>query len=165
MGKLSSKAVGFVGRVIKVLMVILIVPLAIGLLQGILNQLVLLGVAGFSVHALIGWGFGTYVGLHIVLYRPELLFRVSHQLFAALAAWLFGGHVSSVAGQGSGKGAKGPKADAAAQGSTLVAFSPYVIPSYLVLVCVSSWVLTHWVDRMWIDAPVAVLIGVTMAFH
>ena len=42
------------------------------------------------------WGFATYVGLHLLLYRPVALFRASHRLFSILAVWLFGGQVASV---------------------------------------------------------------------
>ncbi len=169
MGKITSKASSLFGRLVKIIVVAALIPLVIGLLLGMLLQLEGIGISGVNVRTLVSWGFLTYVGIHELLYRPVSLFRASHRLFSALAVWLFGGQVASVEGQGQGSGkgkTKGAKAaDPASQGSTLVAFSPYVIPSYMVLLCVLSWALTHWVERAVIEGPVVVLIGMAMAFH
>ena len=170
MGKASSKVKAVLGRLLKILMVVVLIPLIIGLLLGILAQLELISVLGVSVRELVTWGFVTYVGVHVLLYQPVPLFRVSHRMFSALAVWLFGGQVTTTEGQGAGgkgreKATKRAVADTSAQGSTLVAFSPYVVPSYLVLVCAMAWLLARWVDRMFTEGPVTVLIGVTIAFH
>ncbi len=166
MANSSSKVLlTWLGRFLKVVMVVVLMPLAGGLLIGFLDQLNVITASGVDVREWLGWGFVVYLGVHILLYRPVPIFQISHRVFAALAGWLFGGQVASVEGQGGkGKG-KGAKADPASQGSTLVAFSPYVIPSYTVLVCAVAWGLTRWLDRAWLDAPVSLLIGVTMAFH
>ena len=167
MAKLSSNLTTILGRVLKAVVVAVLIPLAIGLLQGILEQLEVVSVSGGTIREWVGWGFVTYLGLHILLYRPVPLFQTSHQMFSALAVWLFGGQVASVeqAGGGKGKGGKGAKGGAGAQGSPLVAFSPYVVPLYTVLVCAAGWLLSRWVDRVFVDGPISFLIGVTMAFH
>jgi hypothetical protein len=169
-GKISSSVLTVVGRLLKVAMVVVVVPLAIALLLSLLNQLNLLSASGDV--AFRDWvlrGAWTYIGIHLLLYRPVRLFRISHWLFSTLAVWLFGGQVASVE-QGRGKGgkgreSKGGRGEAAAQGSTLVAFSPYVIPLYTVLVCAVGWALGRSLDRALIDGPVSFCIGMTMAFH
>lgn len=171
MGKISSKLAEILGRLLKVAMAAVLVPLAIGLLGGMLGQLELISAGAVPVRRLLGWGFATYVGIHLLLYRPVALFQASHRMFSALAVWLFGGQVASTedasAGKAKPKGkAKTEKGGAkTGQSSTLVAFSPYVIPSYMVLVCALAWALRHWIARAWIDAPAAVLIGMALAFH
>jgi len=174
MAKTSSKFTAAIGRLIKVVMVAVLVPLVVGLLFGTLEQLAVETGTGGTFRAWIGRGFFTYVGVHLLLYRPVALFRVSRQLFSWLAVWLFGGQVTSMehagAAKGKGpakgdKGDKGNKGEALGQGSPLVAFSPYVIPLYTVLVCALGWLLTHWIDRSFLDAPVSFMIGVTIAFH
>ena len=169
MGKLLSEVSTRLARVIKGVMVALLVPLAIGLLLGILEQLTLVGLGGHTARQWIEWGFLTYIGIHLLLYRPVPVFQASHRLFASLAVWLFGGQVASVEGGGGGgskgKGSKGGKGAAASQGSPLVAFSPYVIPLYLMLVCGMAWLLERWVDHTLLDGAVAFLIGATIAFH
>lgn len=170
MGKISSNVSTVLSRLVKIIMVAAVCPFAVGLLLGILEQLELLSVAGTSARELIEWGVLTYVGLHVLLYRPVPLFRASHRLFSSLAVWLFGGQVSTVqaqgaGGKGQGKASKGQAADSAAQGSPLVAFSPYVIPSYMVLACTLGWVLNRWGDHLWLDRPIVILIGMAMAFH
>ena len=104
----------------------------------------------------------------MLLYRPVALFKGGQWVFETLAVWLFGGQVSSVGesgGGGKGKGGKGGKADPAAQGSTLVAFSPFVIPLPVILVCAAGWLAAKWIARSWIDGPTAFLIGLTIGFH
>ena len=168
MGKTSSKVIGVLSRLVKAVMVVVLIPLAVGLLTGVLLQLDLVSFSGATFRRWIEWGFTTYVGIHLLLYRPARLFQVSHRLFSVLAVWLFGGQVSSVGesgGGGKGKGGKGGKADPAAQGSTLVAFSPFVIPLPMILVCAGTWLASHWLDRALVDGPAAFLIGVTSAFH
>ena len=170
MGKNSSNRLQtFFARLVKGLMVAIVLPIAIGLFQGILQQIDRVSVAGVAYHDWIARGFVTYVWLHLLLYRPAALFRISHRMFSVLAIWLFGGQVASVeqSGSGSAKGrsAKGERSEGIAQGSPLVAFSPYVIPLYTILVCAVAWILTRWWDRAFVDGPITFLIGVTSAFH
>ncbi|MBI2105015.1 MAG: hypothetical protein HYT90_05510 [Candidatus Omnitrophica bacterium] len=167
MAKNSFSLKAGLARLVKAAMVAVLLPLAIGLLQGILGELELTTASGSTFREWIGWGFVTYVGLHVLLYRPVALFRVSHRLFSTLAVWLFGGQVASTEGSGGGrgKGAKGGKGEAAAQGSTLVAFSPYVIPLYTILVSAGGWFLRRWLGRAVADGPVSFCLGATMAFH
>lgn len=170
MGNLSSNLSTLISRLLKGAVVACLVPVALGLLAATLAQLELVSLSGRLAKDWVQWGFGTYVGLHIVLYRPVALFRASHRLFAALAVWLFGGQVASVeASRGGGKGSKGGgkagKTDAGPQGSALVAFSPYVMPSYALLVCVAGWALSWQWDRSVTGGPVCFLVGLLLAFH
>lgn len=168
MGKISSKIVGVLGRAIKVMMVLLVLPFAMGLLQSILSRLEFGAASSGTYRDWVSAGFSTYVGVHLLLYRPVPVFQASHRVFSALAVWLFGGQVASVqeagGGKGGGKKAKGG-GDAKTQGSTLVAFSPYVIPSYAVAICALSWLLSRWVDRRVLDVTGSFLVGSAMAFH
>ncbi len=86
----------FVGRALKILVAALVIPAAIGLLLGILDQLGTVSLTRGLAREWIGRGFLTYVGLHVLFYRAEGLFRASHAIFSTLAVWLFGGQVSSV---------------------------------------------------------------------
>ena len=170
MAKNSFKPREAFGRLLKMVMVVLLLPLSIALLTSVQDQLDLItNMSGSSFRTWVSWGFVTYVGIHLLLYRPATLFRVSHRLFSAIALWLFGGQVSSVEGAASpksrGKSEKGEAAGTAAQGSTLVAFSPYVVPVYTVLVCGLGWALARAWDRTYIDGPIGFLIGLTMALH
>ena len=160
-------------RFVKAVMVAVVLPFAIGLLASIRGQLELVRVPGATFREWVEWGFVTYVGLHVLLFRPTSLFRVSRQVFSSIAVWLFGGQVTSVEDPGDGKGSKkGSKSEAksgtndqAAEGSTLVAFSPYVVPIYTVLVCAAGWMLDRWWSHLSVDGPLAFCIGLTLAFH
>jgi hypothetical protein len=178
MAKRSSSGglLAILGRLLKVVMAALVLPLAMWLIVSALEQLDAMILSGRTAREWIVWGALGYVGVHLLLWRPTGLFRINERLFATLAAWLFGGSVAPTgeveAGPPGARGkaakkARGGRGDAAAEGpsSTLVAFSPYVIPLYAMLVCVSAWALAPWLDRPLIETAAVMLIGVTTAFH
>ena len=166
MAKTGSNILSALGRVVKCAMVAVLIPLAAGLLQSVLQELDMITTSRGTFRQWMEWGFATYVWIHLLLYRPVTLFRVSHRLFSILAVWIFGGQVSTVGAEGGkGKGGKGGKGEMPAEGSTLVAFSPYVIPLYAILVCAAALLLHRWLDRAFVDAPVSFLIGLLFAFH
>ena len=167
----SSLATGF-GRLIKVCMVALIVPLTVGLLQSFLEALEIRTSSERTYRELVTWGFVTYVGMHVLLYRPTGLFRISHRLFSALAVWLFGGQVASVEAKRPRTGKRGKSEEGgggetrtSGEGSTLVAFSPYVIPLYVILASLAAFLLRHRVSSKWVDDPTGFLLGFLIAFH
>ena len=154
-------------RVVKWVMVAVLIPVAVGLFQGVLQQLETLSGSGALYRTWVERGFLTYVWLHLLLYRPVALFRSSHRVFSVLAMWLFGGQVASVEQTGSGKTktGKGEGGERPIANSPLVAFSPYVVPLATILVCLVGWLLSRWWEQASVDGPISFLIGVTMAFH
>ena len=176
MAKRSSNFSSRLGRLAKIALVAALLPLVIGLLVGVVKQLEAVSVSGDTLRRWVGWGAASYLGMHLLLYRPKRLFRANHRLWSWVAVWLFGGQVASVE-QAPGadapeakrtKGARGSastKPDTKAQGSTLVAFSPYVIPFYTILVCAVGWGLRRWYSPEFPSGPVGFLVGLTMAFH
>lgn len=168
MGTRRSSVGVLLGRLVKGLVAAVLFPLVAGLFLGLREQVDLVSLSGSTFRHWIETGVVTYVVLHILLYRPLGLFRVGRQLFSALAAWLFGGQVASVDGAGGGRSPsekRGGKGEASVQGSTLVAFSPYTVPLYTVLVCVAGWLAARGLDRSVVDGPVSFFIGATLAFH
>ncbi len=163
MAKSASKPGEILARAVKIAVVAALVPVILGLLHGLLSGLEITTASGGTFREWSHWGFTTYVGVHLILYRPVELFQASHRIFSTIAVWLFGGSVGSVESAG-GKGKLATKGGAS-QGSTLVAFSPYVVPLYMILACLGGGLLRQWVDRAWLDGPVAFLAGWLMAFH
>jgi len=87
---------------------------------------------------------------------------------AWIAVWLFGGQVTSVEGTPSprrGKAKRDAEDETVAEGSPLVAFSPYVIPFYAVVVCLSAPILARWLGPVFIGSACSYLVGLMMAFH
>ena len=164
MAKITSNFSALLGRLLKGIVVAVLIPFAIGLLQGITQGVTVASASGSTALEWMWWGFVTYVGIHLLLYRPAGLFRASHALFSVLAVWLFGGQVASVESAGGGKHKSG-KGEGSSQGSTLVAFSPYVIPLYVILVSAAAWGLRQAVDPKYVDGASAFLIGAASAFH
>jgi hypothetical protein len=168
----SSSLTAGLSRLVKSAMVVVIVPLTVGLLQSFLSALDVPTAAGRTYRQLAVWGFVTYVGMHVLLYRPAGLFRISHRLFSTLAVWLFGGQVATVEARAGGEGKRGKGDESGGsetrtvgEGSTLVAFSPYVIPIYVILASLAAWLLRQKLDPKWVDTPAAFSIGFLIAFH
>ena len=166
---------GLLARLLKIVVVSLLLPVVVGLLGGVLEQLARCGAgAEADVRTWILRGGAVYVGLHVLLYKPVPWFAASRAMFTTLAVWLFGGQIASVEkgaaskadGGKSKKGSKEKGSGSAGSGSTtLVAFSPYVVPLWTVVVCLIAWAASHVVSRRWIDVPAALLLGASMAFH
>lgn len=177
MGKASSNIAGFIGRLVKCIIAALAMPFAVGLFLAFFRQLEASAVGGVTAQQWVKWGAWTYLVIHLLLYRPAPVFEVSHRIFSTIAVWLFGSQVASVddakgsSAASSGKKVKESKGKTSAgraakdQGSTLVAFSPFVIPLYAVIVCLAGWLLSRWIDHAYLDAPVAFLVGFTIMLH
>ncbi len=155
--------------------VIALLPVVIGLLLGVREQLTLVSLSSGSARQWIEWGVATYVGIHVLLYRPVALFRGSHAVFSSMAVWLFGGQVASTDRATSSsakkrtkdeKGEKAERGERSVKGSVLVAFSPYVVPVLTVLCCIAGWGLKRWMGSSTdLDEPLYFLIGMSIAFH
>lgn len=158
MGKKHSSAGAILSRIVKAAVAAALFPLVAGLLLDLREQVDLVSVSGRTFREWIELGVVTYVVVHLLLYRPVRLFQAGRRIFSTMAMWLFGGQVASVENSG-GKG------ESSARGSTLVAFSPYTVPLYTVLVCLIGWVAARGVDRSVVDGPVSFFIGATLAFH
>ncbi|MBI4353654.1 MAG: hypothetical protein HY595_00310 [Candidatus Omnitrophica bacterium] len=174
MGKIRSKVSEWCSRLIKGLTVLILLPLVVGLLLGIREQLGLISVSQGSARQWIDWGVATYVGIHVLLYRPVALFRASHAIFSAMAVWLFGGQVASTDQPTASSGKKRPsdskeektgRGGRRAGGSVLVAFSPYVVPVLTVLGCLVGWGMKRWTVGDALDVPLYFFIGTSLAFH
>lgn len=177
MGKISSKAGEALSRSLKIIVVFVLIPLVIGLLRGVRQELDVVAMGKYTALHWLDLGALTYIWVHLLLWRPAPVFRVSRQMFSTIATWLFGGQVSSVDEVNSGRRTPAPKKGkgdkdkedgkgaAPAQPSTLVAFSPYVMPLYTVLVCLGAWLLARWMEAALVEQAAAVLVGVTLTFH
>lgn len=179
MGKIRSSLGELLSRILKGLTVAVLLPVVVGLLVGVRERLAAVDVAGTALLAWVDRGALTYAGIHLLLYRPEALFRASHRVFSTIAVWLFGGQVASVDQASSGGGRRAKKGDdkgkdekagkrsAGPQGSVLVAFSPYVVPIYTILVCLAGWGSAQFAQvEIYRLAPiVGFLAGLTLMFH
>jgi hypothetical protein len=169
------------GRLLKTAVVILLLPVVLGLLQAALAELGRIELVFGSARDWLVRGFLTYLGMHLIIWRPEALFRFSHRVFALLAVWLFGGQVASVEqaeeerpARSKRRGRKRTSApthalatDASlAEGSPLVAFSPYVIPFYSLLICGLALLARYWTGSLQGVAFISIFgVGFSLALH
>ncbi len=172
MAKRTSKGPQLFGRLVKGLVGALLIPPVVGISLGLYEQLSTVRAGREHAGQWFLWGLAGYAGMHLLLYRPMVLFRVNHALLERLAVWLFGGQVATVGSEAPAPRAKPKrgKDDGAddtppAEASTLVVFSPYLVPLYVVLLCVIAWALTKWTDVERITWLTSLLIGIGLSFH
>ena len=165
MGKAFSTLKQTLGRLVKALIGFALIPPVIGLARGVYQQLEPLpaGSRSFAEWGLIGTA--SYLGVHLLFYKPAALFQVQHRLLSRLSTWLFGGQVSTVAPKGEKKPPKDKSSSGGASGSTLLVLSAYLVPLYAVLVCLASWALRRWLGSWWLDAGTGFLVGATLTMH
>ena len=168
MAKISSSLSHRLGRFVKALVGLLLIPPVMGMGLGLHEGLAARSVWGRSAAWWFDWGVVGYSICHVLLYKPKALFAISHRLLARLARWLFGGQVSTV-GQEGPKAAKTSgksKGNAPApEGSTLVALSPYVVPLYVVLISLAAWGVAQWRPSEFLSGMALISIGVALALH
>ena len=167
-----STVARWIGRLVKLVIGLLLVPPFLGVAAGIWQQLDE-GAAGSKSFA--DWvllGIVGYIGVHLFVVQPKGLFRAQHRLLSTLSVWLFGGQVTTEPPKGeprsekkSEKTEKGKGSAEGAQGSTLLVLSPYLIPLYTMLACVASLVLKRSLHPELLDPTTAVLIGASLSLH
>ena len=181
MAKQNSEWRELVGRAVKGVVGALLIPPVVGVGTGLLAELNRIYAADRKVGYWFLWGFIGYVTMHVLLARPRGLFGLNHAILARLATWLFGGQVTTVGADGAsgsaaakassrtkrgrrGRGKGGDEADAE-HASTLVVISPYLVPLYVILVCLAAAVVTKIATGPVLQAAIGVLLGVAISFH
>lgn len=167
---LISTLLHWLGRLVKALIGLLLIPPVIGLVLGIRQQLDawLVGQRSFTEWIMVG--SVSYLGVHLLVYKPRALFRIQHGLLSRLSVWLFGGQVAMVAPKGEKpksekKAEKDKNQSGSSQGSTLLVLSPYLVPLYTLLVCLASWLLKRWLSPALVDPSAGFLIGASLTLH
>jgi hypothetical protein len=173
MGKLTSKFFHLIGRIIKGVIACALIPPLVALIASIRQDLGSFYASGKSLAGWIDLGAISYIGMHLLLYKPVTLFKIQHQALSRIATWLFGSQVST-SGSGNkddskhkdkGKKGKDKQDSGAGGGSTLLVLSPYLVPLYSILFCLGIWIAKRWTDVLWIDAFAASIIGASLAMH
>jgi len=164
MGKPVSRFTKLLGRFVKGLVGVLLIPPVVGVILGLSGELKSVSANGQPYADWFAWGCLSYAGVHLFFYKPITLFRISHAVLARITLWLFGGQVTTVGGT-SAKGKTKGKADRTEQGSTLVVLSPYLVPVYVVLVSLSAWALAHWLPVELINRLAVFLVGGGLVMH
>ena len=141
-----------VGKTFRILVGLLLVPAAIGAMQGFLAELERSG-AGARPFML---GLAGYLFFHLVIYKASWLYGASHACLSRVSAVLFGGKVAvgenAESAAPSKKSRKADKPDtktgrrSSDGGSTLVALSPLLVPTYALLAAAGVGLAGWWWD-------------------
>jgi hypothetical protein len=171
MGELTSTLANWLGRLVKFIIGLCLVPPFVGLALGIWQQLdgAMAGSKSFGEWAMRGCV--AYIAVHLFVIQPKALFLAQHRMLSKLSVWLFGGQVTTEPSKGSTRSDKKSdkpekgKSSGGPQSSTLLVLSPYLVPLYAILVCVASWALGRWASVPRLEPVTAFLVGMTVSLH
>jgi len=105
------------------------------------------------------FGAGSYLILHILLYKPIKIYIIGHELVHAISAYLCGAGVKNLK---IGKSYGSVNVDKV---NTFIALSPYFIPFYSIIV-IFIWLLIKYLFKL--NVPIEIfmfLLGFTIMFH
>ena len=169
MAKATSSPLHQLARLVKNLIALLLIPIFLGLVQGLRQEMDAHLVGGRSMYDWVMAGVVGYMIIHLFLYRPTAVFQFHHRVLSVLSKWLFGGQVStaeSMDDKPSGKRKGKPRAPSEApQESTLLVLSPYLVPFYTVMLCAFSWMVSRWIAGSTLGGVVGALIGASLSMH
>ncbi len=162
-----------VGRSLRILLGLLLVPIALGATQAFQDELERSGVGARPFMR----GLTIYLFIHLVIYKAKWLFDASHAVLSRVAGFVFGGKVVAM-GTGGGAGGekeKGGKSKKGGKeggqgggtggGSPLVALSPFLVPTYVMLLAIAVGVVGMWHDLGRWSPVLCGLVGALLAFH
>lgn len=148
-----------VGKTLKILLGVLLVPVALGAAQAFLDELDRSGVGTRPFFL----GCAIYLFIHLVIYKVPWLYAASHAVLSRIAGFFFGGKVVAMGGGGGEQGeGKGGGSDG---GRPLAVLSPYLVPTYVILLIGGLAVAGAWHDLAPWHRAIAGAVGAMLTFH
>jgi len=146
------------GKILKVLIGILFIPIVISSTKAFFQSLQDLDFLNVNLFLLIG-GFFAYPIFHVVFFRPMYIYALGHETVHVLATWLCGGKVMSFhISQEGGK-------VATTKTNLFIRLSPYFVPIHAIVLFLLYWILSRFFRMSTISNEFVFLIGFTMSFH
>ncbi|MBU4312117.1 MAG: hypothetical protein KJ706_05310 [Candidatus Omnitrophica bacterium] len=105
------------------------------------------------------FGVLAYCILHLLIFKPDFLYVLGHELTHAVAAIFSGGKATkiNVSGKGGSVRSTGP--------NVFVMLAPYLIPGYAVLLAILYFLLSFFIDVGRFSDLFIFLIGFTLMLH
>lgn len=143
-------------KVIKFLAGLLAIPLMIAVTNAFyVNIISVAELSGILKYFL--WGVGSYIGLHLLFYKPTYVYVLGHEAVHAVTSWVMGGKISSFKVSKEGGSVSTTKTNA------VVELSPYFIPIYAIVIMAIYFVVSY--SYAISGGTFVFLIGFTMALH
>ena len=145
-------------RVFKVLIGILLLPVAVAVSAAFSGQLgQIQEIQGISRYFLNG--VVIYLIMHLVLYKPNYFYVLGHEIAHALATFLCGGRVNSFRVSGRGGGVLTTKSN------FFIALFPYFFPTYTLFFWLAYFLISLFKDISTFTPHFLFLLGFSLALH
>lgn len=146
------------GRIVKVILGILLLPVAIAATVAFSQELAAIK----HLHTLSGYflkGVVIYLIMHLVLYKPTYFYVLGHELAHALATLICGGRVSSFHASSRGGGVLTTKSN------FFIALFPYFFPTYTIFFWLVYFLISLFRDISSFAGQFLFIIGFTLSLH
>ena len=145
-------------RIIKVLVGILLLPVAVAVSTAFAGQLSQIEkLADLSTYFLKG--VGIYLIMHLALYKPNYFYVLGHEIAHALATFICGGQVRSFRFSSRGGGVLTTKSN------FFIALFPYFFPTYTIFFWLVYFLLSLFRDVTGITPHFLFLVGFSLTLH
>lgn len=143
-------------RILKLAAGILAVPIMFGVSQAFYK-----GVTGITelsgILRYFTWGIVSYAVVHLLFFKPTIIYVFGHEAVHAIFAWVMGGKIKSfkVSEKGGSVGTD--------KSNTFIELSPYFVPIYAIVLMVVYFVVSYSYTIN--GAAFIFLIGFALSFH
>lgn len=103
------------------------------------------------------WGVGAYVALHLLFFKPTIIYVFGHELVHGVTSWVMGGKITSINVSKEGGSVTTTKTN------TVVELSPYFIPIYAIILMAVYFVVASSYNIN--GATFIFLIGFALTMH
>lgn len=145
-------------KIFRFIIAILLIPACVAITLSFYN-----GIAGIKLFSNLGSNFIlgalSYSILHLLLFKLDFLYVISHELMHALATLFSGGKV---------KGMRVSRKEGSVRTTTpniIVMLAPYLIPAYTILIALLYFILSFFTNVGKFSGYFIFFVGFTLMFH
>jgi len=142
-------------KILKLIAGILALPVMFGVSYAFYHNVILVGEPSILKYFL--WGVVSYVTLHLLFYKPTIVYVIGHEAVHAILSWVMGGRISSFKVSKEGGSVQTDKTN------TLTELGPYFVPIYAIVIMAVYFVVAY--SYAINGAVFFYLIGFALALH
>lgn len=150
--------IGILKKIFTLAVGIICLPLTVTISTAFYNRLTGLALDSKDQQYFL-WGVFGYTALHLFIFKPHFIYNLGHEVTHVLSAWLSFGKAKNLKVSGEGGSVQTSKSN------FFINISPYFIPVYTLILCLSYFLLEKFGDASPYAAYFVFFIGFTLAMH
>jgi len=138
---------------------IILLPLVIPMTKSFYGQITNISIIDSRSHLYFSWGAVSYVIMHLFFFKPHYVYNLGHEVVHVLSTWLSLGRARNVKVSGEEGRVQTTRSN------FFINISPYFLPIYTIILCVSYFLLSKFTDAPNYSAYFIFFIGFTFSMH